>query len=86
LKQNPMAWFMADKGEVGTAYLHRSTATLAGIASILGAITSSFSSRCRTLWNDLAASRAMLAGRAMGSRTVPAVSTYAIRLETQPST
>ena len=36
LKQNPMAWFMADKGEVGTAYLYRSTATLARIASILG--------------------------------------------------
>ena len=31
-----MAWFMADKGEVGTAYLYRSTATLARIASILG--------------------------------------------------
>ena len=36
IKQNPIAWFMADKGEVGTAYLHRSTATLASIASILG--------------------------------------------------
>ena len=36
IKQNPMAWFMADKGEVGTAYLHRSTATLARVASILG--------------------------------------------------
>lgn len=36
IKDNPMAWFMADKGEVGTAYLHRSTATLAQIAHILG--------------------------------------------------
>ena len=36
IKHNPMAWFMADKGEVGTAYLHRSTATLATIAGILG--------------------------------------------------
>lgn len=36
LAQNPMAWFMADKGEVGTAYLYRSTSTLARIAAILG--------------------------------------------------
>lgn len=36
IKHNPMAWFMADKGEVGTAYLHRSTATLARVAEILG--------------------------------------------------
>lgn len=36
IKHDPMAWFMADKGEVGTAYLHRSTATLARIAEILG--------------------------------------------------
>lgn len=36
IKHNPMAWFMADKGEVGTAYLYRSTATLARIAGILG--------------------------------------------------
>lgn len=36
IKHNPMAWFMADKGEVGTAYLHRSTATLARVADILG--------------------------------------------------
>lgn len=36
IKDNPMAWFMADKGEVGTAYLHRSTATLARVARILG--------------------------------------------------
>ncbi|MDF2993030.1 MAG: hypothetical protein K0S37_3544, partial [Microbacterium sp.] len=34
--QNPMAWFMADKGEVGTAYLFRSTTTLARIADVLG--------------------------------------------------
>ncbi|WP_228479432.1 family 78 glycoside hydrolase catalytic domain [Microbacterium atlanticum] len=36
IKHNPMAWFMADKGEVGTAFLHRSTSTLARIAEILG--------------------------------------------------
>ncbi len=36
IKHNPMAWFMADKGEVGTAFLHRSAATLARIAQILG--------------------------------------------------
>ncbi|GAA1650246.1 alpha-L-rhamnosidase [Actinoplanes couchii] len=33
---DPMAWFMADKGEVGTAYLHRSTSTLAATARVLG--------------------------------------------------
>ena len=33
---NPVAWFMADKGEVGTAYLYRSTSTLATIAAVLG--------------------------------------------------
>jgi alpha-L-rhamnosidase len=33
---DPMAWFMADKGEVGTAYLYRSTHTLAAIAGVLG--------------------------------------------------
>lgn len=36
IKHDPMAWFMADKGEVGTAYLHRSTATLAAVSRILG--------------------------------------------------
>lgn len=36
VKDNPMAWFMEDKGEVGTAYLYRSTATLAQIARALG--------------------------------------------------
>ncbi|WP_457100854.1 family 78 glycoside hydrolase catalytic domain [Microbacterium sp. P5_E9] len=36
IKTNPMAWFMADKGEVGTAYLYRSTATLSRVASVLG--------------------------------------------------
>lgn len=36
LQTNPMAWFMADKGEVGTAFLHRSAATLARIAGLLG--------------------------------------------------
>jgi alpha-L-rhamnosidase len=32
---NPVAWFTADKGEVGTAYLYRSTRTLAAIAAVL---------------------------------------------------
>ncbi|MHA7986300.1 family 78 glycoside hydrolase catalytic domain [Rathayibacter sp. CAU 1779] len=36
IQHNPMAWFMADKGEVGTAYLHRSASTLSRIARILG--------------------------------------------------
>ena len=31
-----MAWFMADKGEVGTAYLYRSTQILADAAAVLG--------------------------------------------------
>lgn len=33
---DPMAWFMADKGEVGTAYLYRSVRTLAAVADVLG--------------------------------------------------
>lgn len=33
---DPMAWAMADKGEVGTAYLYRSVSTLARIAAVLG--------------------------------------------------
>jgi alpha-L-rhamnosidase len=36
IKDNPMVWFMEDKGEVGTAYLYRSVATLARIAQVLG--------------------------------------------------
>lgn len=36
IKTNPMAWFMADKGEVGTAYLYRSTRILAETAAVLG--------------------------------------------------
>ncbi|MET1132207.1 MAG: family 78 glycoside hydrolase catalytic domain, partial [Aeromicrobium sp.] len=36
VKHNPMAWFMADKGEVGTAYLFRSTSIVARVASVLG--------------------------------------------------
>lgn len=36
VQSNPMAWFMADKGEVGTAFLYRSTATLSRIAGLLG--------------------------------------------------
>lgn len=36
MKTNPMGWFMADKGEVGTAFLYRSASTLAQIAALLG--------------------------------------------------
>ncbi len=36
IQDNPMEWFMADKGEVGTAYLYLSTATLAKAAEVLG--------------------------------------------------
>lgn len=36
IKTNPMAWFMADKGEVGTAYFHRSAQILADAAAVLG--------------------------------------------------
>jgi alpha-L-rhamnosidase len=36
IKHDPMAWFMADKGEVGTGYLHRSSATLSRVATVLG--------------------------------------------------
>ena len=41
VQENPMAWFTADKGEVGTAYLYRSTRTLARIAGILGRVDDS---------------------------------------------
>ncbi|MFJ1670533.1 family 78 glycoside hydrolase catalytic domain [Streptomyces bottropensis] len=36
VKTDPVAWFMADKGEVGTAFLYRSTSTLADVARVLG--------------------------------------------------
>lgn len=36
VQESPMAWFMEDKGEVGTAYLYRSAATLGRIAQVLG--------------------------------------------------
>jgi alpha-L-rhamnosidase len=36
LADNPMAWYLADKGEVGTAYLFRSAWTLAATAEVLG--------------------------------------------------
>ncbi|MFF1883084.1 family 78 glycoside hydrolase catalytic domain [Pseudarthrobacter sp. NPDC058196] len=36
VQDNPMAWFMEDKGEVGTAYLYRSAATLSRTAHVLG--------------------------------------------------
>lgn len=35
LQDNPMEWFMADKGEVGTAYLYLSSSTLAKVAAVL---------------------------------------------------
>ncbi|SDS82276.1 alpha-L-rhamnosidase [Microterricola viridarii] len=35
IKHNPMAWFMADKGEVGTAFLYRSVSILARTAEVL---------------------------------------------------
>ncbi|MER5794263.1 family 78 glycoside hydrolase catalytic domain [Streptomyces sp. NPDC001980] len=35
VKDDPVAWFMADKGEIGTAFLYRSTATLARVARVL---------------------------------------------------
>ncbi|MDT0169016.1 family 78 glycoside hydrolase catalytic domain [Pseudarthrobacter sp. BRE9] len=38
VQDNPMAWFMEDKGEVGTAYLYRSAATLSRAAHVLGRI------------------------------------------------
>jgi alpha-L-rhamnosidase len=36
VQDNPMAWFMEDKGEVGTAYVYRSAATLSRAAHVLG--------------------------------------------------
>ncbi|UUU26398.1 glycoside hydrolase family 78 protein [Streptomyces sp. DSM 40750] len=36
IQTDPVAWFMADKGEVGTAFLYRSTSTLADVARGLG--------------------------------------------------
>ncbi|GAA2212579.1 glycoside hydrolase family 78 protein [Nonomuraea monospora] len=33
---DPVAWYTADKGEVGTAYLYRTTRTLAAVADVLG--------------------------------------------------
>ncbi|WP_181801987.1 family 78 glycoside hydrolase catalytic domain [Streptomyces shenzhenensis] len=36
VKADPLAWFMADKGEIGTAFLYRSTTTLARVAKVLG--------------------------------------------------
>ncbi|MFJ7995698.1 family 78 glycoside hydrolase catalytic domain [Streptomyces sp. NPDC096310] len=36
IRTNPLAWFMSDKGEVGTAFLYRSTSTLARVARVLG--------------------------------------------------
>ncbi|MFD0327221.1 family 78 glycoside hydrolase catalytic domain [Streptacidiphilus monticola] len=36
LADDPMAWYLADKGEVGTAYLFRSVRTLAAAAAVLG--------------------------------------------------
>jgi len=36
VQDNPMAWFMEDKGEVGTAHLYRSASTLSHAAGVLG--------------------------------------------------
>ncbi len=36
VKDDPLAWFTADKGEVGTAFLYRSTRTLSQAATVLG--------------------------------------------------
>ncbi|MEU0807586.1 family 78 glycoside hydrolase catalytic domain [Streptomyces sp. NPDC005970] len=36
IRDDPIAWFTADKGEVGTAFLYRSTSTLARAAKVLG--------------------------------------------------
>ncbi|MDF9277641.1 family 78 glycoside hydrolase catalytic domain [Arthrobacter sp. EH-1B-1] len=57
VQDNPMAWFMADKGEVGTAYLYRSTNTLSRIANILGhhdeaATYASIAERVRNAWRQ----------------------------------
>ncbi|MFF5301998.1 family 78 glycoside hydrolase catalytic domain [Streptomyces sp. NPDC013161] len=35
VKDDPVAWFLSDKGEIGTAFLYRSTATLARAARVL---------------------------------------------------
>ncbi|WP_037805050.1 family 78 glycoside hydrolase catalytic domain [Streptomyces sp. NRRL F-5135] len=35
IRTDPVAWFMADKGEVGTAFLYRSTSALARVARVL---------------------------------------------------
>jgi alpha-L-rhamnosidase len=36
IRTDPIAWFTADKGEIGTAFLYRSASTLADIAQVLG--------------------------------------------------
>lgn len=57
VKDDPMAWFMADKGEVGTAFLFRSTSTLARVAAVLGrpeevARYTLIADRVRTAWQS----------------------------------
>ena len=52
---DPIAWAMSDKGEVGTAYLYRSTSTLARIAEVLGrrddaATYSAIAAQLRAAW------------------------------------
>ncbi|MCM6761145.1 glycoside hydrolase family 78 protein [Rathayibacter sp. ZW T2_19] len=54
---DPMAWAMADKGEVGTAYLYRSLSVLAQVARVLGKTeeADSFANtaeRVRTAWQQ----------------------------------
>ncbi|GAA4965599.1 hypothetical protein [Actinoplanes utahensis] len=50
---DPIAWFTADKGEVGTAYLYRSVSTLATIAGergIAGTPYAEIAVRIRDAW------------------------------------
>lgn len=55
VKTDPAGWFMADKGEVGTAFLYRSADTLARIAAILARVDeaekySQIASKTREAW------------------------------------
>jgi alpha-L-rhamnosidase len=53
--KDPIGWFTADKGEVGTAYLYRSTRTLAASAAVLGRLAeaehyTAIAERVRAAW------------------------------------
>ncbi|WP_232531983.1 alpha-L-rhamnosidase [Microbacterium halophytorum] len=55
VQDDPTAWFMADKGEVGTAYFFRSVRTLADIARVLGKDASAYDDlapRIRDAWRS----------------------------------